>query len=127
MQHINTLILISLFTAAAAGLRADDTAFIEGFPDVPLLTCCQEVNPENRVVFDVPAGIVAETTISSRESHGKTVEIYLQALSGLGWDCAIEDTRLTCDRSEHRLRLNSLKSEGDRRLFTLFIHPRDSQ
>lgn len=94
-----TLFLLGI---ALAQSGAQETEFIEGFPDVPLVGWVRGIEGEP-VVFDTVAGTVAEVTLLIEGGGFKTMEAYNSTLTSLGWQCELADRYLRCDRDKNRL------------------------
>lgn len=79
-----------------------DQVFLEGFPDVPLLTGMAEESGE-RMVFDAPSGTVAETSIRSDQSGSSIIDAYAKELPAFGWSCKKQPTNMRCTREQNVL------------------------
>ena len=108
--------------AATAG-QAEAADFIDGFPDVPLLAGVKEATPDARIIFDTPAGTVAETVITSPESAPVLLSKYVSSLRGLGWLCHKSTTGLDCRRSKNRLTLTPVASTEIGSNITIRLEP----
>jgi len=95
-------ILFSALLLLTALASADEQVYIEGFPDVPLLTELSE-QAADRVVFDAPSGTVAETVIRGKIPAKDIINAYAQELIPFGWDCIRQPMTLTCVREKNRL------------------------
>ena len=99
MKRIFTSIAL---TAALTTAAAADEKFLEGFPDVPLLEGLTEIADE-RVVFDTPAGTVAQTALVSDKGADEALKRYGNTLTAFGWQCKRVARALTCAREENKL------------------------
>ncbi len=97
---------ILLWTVAllTVPLNAQDIeqAFIDGFPDVPLLAGMQEI-AEERLVFDTPAGTVAQSELKGEKSAKAALDRYQNALPTFGWHCERSTLKLVCLLDGNRL------------------------
>lgn len=59
------------------------------------------------VVFDTPAGTVAEATLLLTGTAASAMETYRESLSALGWVCDSPSLALTCQREGNRLTFKS--------------------
>ena len=100
--------------------------FLEGFPDVPLLSGLEEINLNARFVFDTPTGTIAETTLNTKQSHVEVLKRYNTNLVALGWDCTHMPVKLICNRDQHILTLTTRKSNKMGTIIDLRIDPKQS-
>ena len=92
-----TLALLALLSfgsaAAETGLAGSAvTAFLPGFPDVPLMREL-EVQEDGALVFDKPNGRIAEVSAMGPVTAADFVSYYVSALPALGWREGREDAR----------------------------------
>ncbi len=95
------LLLPIMILLLAAPLRAEES-FIDGFPDVPLLSGVRGIDGES-VFFDTPSGTIAEVKLLVEGGGDKLMADYAEALAGLGWACTKSPQALRCEREENRL------------------------
>jgi len=74
--------LITLFFATVAAM-ADD-AFVPYFGDVPLMQGLTE-SLDDRILFDTPAGTIAETVLIGKVAAKNITAFYHDSLTALGW------------------------------------------
>jgi len=109
MRYLMMSALILALTSNALAIVADD-AFLEGFPDVPLIEGISEITSE-RIVFDTPSGTVAEILMASTGPAKQVLDRYAAALPAFGWLCQRSDLTLRCAREGYSL-LFTNKSPG---------------
>lgn len=92
-------------------------AFIEGFGDVPLLSGFT-YNPDQTVIFDTPAGTIAETLLFPIDKTPapleKTLKDYQRVLTPLGWQCQIA-AALLCAKDQVKLVLKNITPDPNTR------------
>lgn len=100
--------LLSLVPTVVSAQPQDPEApqFIDGFPDVPLLSSVMSLLGEP-VVFDTPAGTVAEASLALTEPYERVVSQYGAALTSLGWGCEGLGGSLKCRREDSQLTVSS--------------------
>lgn len=98
-----------LFAPANA---ADDTVFLEGIDDVPVMQGLDE-DTDAGVVFDKPSGRIVEAVAAGKVPAARVTEFYEQTLPELGW------TRLkakgagpTFQRDDEQLDLRISRKDG---------------
>ncbi|WCL54365.1 hypothetical protein [Gimibacter soli] len=114
-----TALALSLFAAPHAG--ADD-AFIEGFPDVPLIAGVREVDGE-KMLFDTPSGTLGEVHLVGGKSSAELIDAYALALPPLGWNCLEHGGVLACERGKDKLALSPRKTTGRAGYIVIKLEP----
>lgn len=112
-------LILSLVTTPLYGLILSEERYIEGFGDVPLLAGYSQIADQS-VIFDTPAGTIAEAVLMPEIGKKADVAAYQRSLGALGWVCkkisgstktshsgAIEG--LVCAKDNSLLRLMLLK------------------
>lgn len=100
MRRLFTATFLASLLASLA--PAQETGFIEGFPDVPQLDVVRGMEGEP-IFFDTAVGTVAETTLLIEGGGDNAMKAYSSALTGLGWQCTAANAYLRCIREENRL------------------------
>ncbi len=114
-------IVLLLGTALPVFTQDSDSAFIEGFGDVPLMKGLTELS-EERVIFDTEAGTIAETILKGKHRSEIILKFYSESLIQLGWKklkAGNSSSRLTFIRDKHVLSLRLFASNGER---SLLVH-----
>lgn len=101
MKRMTHFILGAVLAVASISAYAQQV-FLEGFPDVPLLDGVNEI-AEERVVFDTPAGTVAQTVLLGEKGAKEALSRYAANLPTFGWQCSHTQISLTCARDENIL------------------------
>lgn len=116
--------ILTYITLTLSTLATSQDAFLEGFPDIPLLSGLQETHEGAKFIFDTPTGTIAETTLETNQSGSQVITRYYTNLKALGWDCSQNQTQLTCMRDHHKLTLASKDNAGNKTILTLRIEPK---
>ncbi len=91
-----------------AALAGEDTAFIAGVADLPLMPGLAEV-PEAGLVFDQPSGRIVEAYAQGAVSRAAVRAFYRDALPNLGWRAKAESL---FQREGEELRLDISGDDG---------------
>ncbi|GHF12829.1 hypothetical protein GCM10017044_03490 [Kordiimonas sediminis] len=121
ISSVTATILMALLSQDTGSEQV--TPFLPGFPDIPVLECCAEIDPDDRLIFDTPAGTVAETHLTSTDSAEATIKAYDIALTGLGWACSANKKSLTCLRSGYQLSIKTLKNKNNSSILAIESSP----
>ena len=113
------LVIAPLFSLQAT---MEGKPFLDGFPDVPLVAGMTE-NEDERVVFDTPAGTVAETSIRADIAGQQMLDLYEDKLLPFGWACVRHPLSLTCKRENNRLLFLDKTLAGQNGLIILRLEP----
>ncbi|WP_417450591.1 hypothetical protein [Kordiimonas sp.] len=103
-------------------LHADEDVFLDGLPDVPQLEMVTAIEGEP-VIFDTPAGTVAEYRLLVSTTSDEAIAAYNSALTGLGWACTEAAYVMTCAREENRLVFTQAENEADDHRIILRLEP----
>lgn len=103
------LLLPIVILLSGASARAEES-FIDGFPDVPMLSVIRALEGEP-MVFDTPGGTVAEATFLLEGTAAKAMESYRESMTGLGWTCDSPTAAMHCWREENRLTFKGAAGE----------------
>ena len=118
---MRTFILAALLTMPAAA-QDPAPAFLEGFPDVPLIEGVAEAVSE-RVVFDTPGGTVAQATLLSSSAIDKALESFEDSLGALGWTCERTKAAMSCNRDTSLLSFSDASEAGKNTRIILRLEP----
>src|SRR5471030_2247674 len=94
---------------AAAPLAAQESGFLAGTEDVPLLKGLS-TDPATLVVFDKPQGRIVEVEAQGAVSRAAVEKFYATSLPQLGWTA---DGRNAWRRDKERLRLAFKGQDGE--------------
>lgn len=119
MKTVITALLAAMLTTSSA---LSEDRFLDGFPDVPLIEGVREI-VEERVVFDTPAGTVAQTVVTSNAAPTATLSNFGNALVALGWTCKQMDTLMGCDREGSKLTFRTDPESEDNTRIILRLEP----
>jgi len=126
MSLLQTLILVLTFFVVSESALSQEQ-FLEGFGDFPLLEGITEAEGAERFVFDTPAGTVAETSLISKLSPSKTLNLYLKNLPAFGWNCQKNSEGLQCEREQSQLSLNITDGKNGSTSIRVRLEPRDAE
>jgi|GEM_PF-1702644 len=115
------LLLPIMILLLASTARAEES-FIDGFPDVPMLSVIRAIEGEP-VVFDTPGGTVAQATLLLEGTPARAMETYRESLTGLGWTCDSPTTAMHCWREENRLTFTGVTGEDGTARLMLRLEP----
>jgi len=76
--------LVAALGVAPGAAGAEDTVFVSGFDDIPLMPGLVE-DPEQSLNFDTPGGRVVEAVASGAVSADDAMAFYAATLPELGW------------------------------------------
>jgi len=122
---LKAFILIVAAITFPLGAQETKQAFLEGFPDVPLLEGMHEVASE-RIVFDAPSGTVAQTELTVSGTAKTALDQYLAALPAFGWQCQRAKNALLCVLDGNKLMFNSKNFSGKNERIILRLEPSSS-
>jgi len=87
VRSVLTSLCLTLFLAATvffAPAKAEETAYLSGIEDVPLMEGLAE-DTEAGVVFDKPSGRIVEAVAAGKPSPEDVMKFYRATLPELGW------------------------------------------
>jgi hypothetical protein len=126
MSFLQTLILaFTFFWVSESALSQGQ--FLEGFGDFPLLEDVTEAEGAERFVFDTPAGTVAETSLISKLTPTKILNLYQENLPVFGWNCQKSSENLQCEREQSLLSLIITGSKNGSTSIRVRLEPRDAE
>lgn len=100
---------------------AEETIFLEGFTDVPLLEG-YTVKEEETVIFDTPAGTIAEAYLWPLSGHKAVTSDYYKALLALGWQCK-QGQKLNCRKEALLLQISLVMAGENKGALYVKMHP----
>ena len=89
--------------------HAQETAFIEGSEDIPLMPDLASV-PNAGIVFDSPAGRIVEAFAAGATSREAVLVFYNETLPALGWTAR---SRVLFEREGEQLSLDFFGPDGE--------------
>lgn len=116
------LLFLLPISAGAQDEAESQSYFVDGFPDVPLLSVVAATLGEP-VVFDTPAGTVATVNMALSASFDEAARAYETALKSLGWVCVGAESVHVCSREGSKLSLSELNDEGAKPAMTMRLEP----
>ncbi|WND03800.1 hypothetical protein QGN29_05355 [Temperatibacter marinus] len=122
LSHTRKIILsLALFTyfISLTSVTADEeTPFIDGFSDVPLLPGFSLV-ADRTMIYDAPSGTIAIAAIASDLTPFEGFKRYRQSLLSLGWECRQEKNKMRCKNASSILEITAEKNKKLQQYFSL--------